>query len=181
MAQEWNIKSRGHGCTVCNEPFADKQPCISALRETEQGYDRVDVCVGCWHKAARDWEPFSVWEGIYENPQVVVKEDPVNKETAESLLRRLVALDDPAMRHVVYVLAVMLERSKRLVERDAKPQEDGTILRVYEHRANGDSFVVLDPRLCLDQIGDVQRQVVELLSGTGHLHDGAVAAPKTGE
>jgi hypothetical protein len=73
------------------------------------------------------------------------------------------------MQNVIYVLAVMLERGKQLVERDAKLQADSTILRVYEHRASGDSFVVLDPRLRLDQIGDVQRQVVELLGGTGHL------------
>lgn len=181
MAQEWNIRSRGHACTMCGEPFVDKQPCISALKEVAQGYDRVDACVACWRMSARDWEPFSVWDGIYEKPLVVVKEDSVNKETAESLLRRLVTLDDPAMQHVIYVLAVMLERSKRLVERDAKPQDDGTILRIYEHRASGDSFVVLDPRLRLDQIGGVQRQVVELLSGTGHLHDEAAAAAKTGE
>ena len=73
------------------------------------------------------------------------------------------------MRNVVYVLAVMLERGKQLVERDARPHESGGILRVYEHRKSGDVFTVLDPRLRLDEIGEVQRQVVTLLSGTTHL------------
>jgi len=177
MAQEWNIRSRGHACTVCNKAFEDKQPCVSALRETEEGYDRVDACTGCWRAGGRDWEPFSMWEGVYEKPPAVAKEEPVKKDTAETLLRRLVTLDDPAMQNVVYVLAVMLERGKQLVERDAKPQEGGTILRVYEHRATGDSFVVRDPRLRLDQIGDVQRQVVDLLSGTGHLHAEPTGSP----
>ena len=169
MAQEWNIKSRGHACLLCGTAFAAKQPCISALKGSEQGYDRVDACVGCWQASGRDWKPFSVWDGVYEKPPVVLKEEPVTKESAETLLRRLVTLGDPAMQNVIYVLAVMLERGKQLVERDAKLQADSTILRVYEHRASGDSFVVLDPRLRLDQIGDVQRQVVELLGGTGHL------------
>ena len=76
------------------------------------------------------------------------------------------ALDDPAMKNVVYVLAVMLERSKILVERDRKEQEDGTIRRVYEDRKNGDTFVILDPRLRLENLAEVQQQVVALLSGT---------------
>jgi hypothetical protein len=67
---------------------------------------------------------------------------------------------------VVYVLAVMLERTKILVERDAKELQDGTIRRVYEDRKNGDTFIILDPRIRLENLGDVQRQVVELLSGT---------------
>lgn len=176
MAQEWNIRSRGHVCHVCQKKFSDKQLCVSALRVSEEGFDRMDCCQPCWKAALRDWEPFSLWEGAYEIPVVVVKEEPVKKDTAEMLLRHLVALEDPAMQNVVYVLAVMLERGKQLVERDAKPHESGGILRIYEHRKTGDSFVVLDPRLRLDQIGEVQRQVVALLSGTGHLQADMVSA-----
>ena len=70
------------------------------------------------------------------------------------------------MKNVVYVLAVMLERSKILVERDAKELEDGKIRRVYEDRKQGDTFVILDPRLRLENLAEVQSQVVALLSGT---------------
>ena len=77
------------------------------------------------------------------------------------------------MKNVVYVLAVMLERSKILVERAAKPQPDGTIRRVYEDRKSGDSFIILDPRLRLENLAEVQQQVVALLSGQDVLNDGA--------
>lgn len=178
MAQEWNIRPRGKACAICGQPFADKQPCVSALRETQEGYERMDCCAPCWKGMSRDWEPFSIWEGEFEAPAPTAqKVEPVKKETAESLLRKLITLDDPAMRNAVYVLAVMLERGKQLVERDAKPQEDGTILRIYEQKKSGDSFIVLDPRLRLDQLGDVQRQVVSLLSGTEAL--GADGAAKS--
>ena len=70
------------------------------------------------------------------------------------------------MKNVVYVLAVMLERSKILVERDQKMLDDGTIRRVYEDRKQGDTFVILDPRLRLENLAEVQQQVVALLSGT---------------
>jgi len=166
MAQEWNIKSRGHVCTLCGKPLADKAPVVSALRELPDGYERFDCHPECWNATPRDWSPFSQWEGVYAAPPPPDKKEPLKKETADELLRNLIALEDPAMKNVVYVLAVMLERSKILVERDAKEQEDHTIIRVYEHRKTGESFVVLDPRIRLENLGEVQGQVVALLSGT---------------
>ncbi|HNX33053.1 MAG TPA: hypothetical protein PKM57_00395 [Kiritimatiellia bacterium] len=175
MAQEWNIRPRGHVCSICAQPFADKRPCVSVLRETENTYERLDCHLACWQSQPRDWEPFSFWEGEYEAPAPAPsKGEPLKKETAEGLLRRLITLEDPAMQNVVYVLAVMLERGKQLIERDAKPHEGGGILRVYEHKKSGDTFVVLDPRLRLDQLGEVQQQVVALLSGTQALGEAEV-------
>jgi hypothetical protein len=173
MAQEWNLRPRGRACCVCSQAFADRQPCVSVLRENQAAFERRDYCSPCWKAEQRDGPPFSVWEGEYLAPPAVVKEEPVKKETAETLLRKLILLEDPAQRNVVYVLAVMLERARQLVERDAKPHESGGILRVYEHRRTGDSFTVLDPRLRLDEIGEVQRQVVALLSGAGPPEAGA--------
>lgn len=140
---------------------------MSVLKEVEGGYERLDCHPECWKAAPRDWAPFSAWEGVYvAPPPPQSKREALKKETADELLRRLIALEDPAMKNVVYVLAVMLERSKILVERDAREQEDRSILRIYEHRRTGESFIVLDPRLRLENLGDVQQQVVALLSGT---------------
>lgn len=173
MSQEWNIRSRGHVCSVCAQPFADKQPCVSVLRESPEGFERRDYHTVCWRDEQRDWRPYSFWDGAYDAPPVVSKAEPVKKDTAESLLRRLILLEDPAMRNVVYVLAIMLERGKQLVERDAKPQEGGGILRVYEHKKTADIFTVLDPQLRMDEIGSVQQQVVAMLSGTTPLQTAA--------
>ena len=154
MSQEWNIRCRGHFCTVCEKPLVDRAPVVSALRDTGEGYERFDCHPECWKTAPRDWEPFSQWDGVYFAPVKEVKKEPLKKEDAGELL------------NVVYVLAVMLERSKILVERDAKQLDDGLIRRVYEDRKNGDTFVILDPRLRLENLGEVQQQVVALLSGT---------------
>jgi hypothetical protein len=146
--------------------LVDRAPVVSALRDTGEGYERFDWQPECWKTAPRDWEPFSQWDGVYFAPVKEVKKEPLKKEDAGELLRKLITLDDPAMKNVVYVLAVMLERSKILVERDAKQLDDGLIRRVYEDRKNGDTFVILDPRLRLENLGEVQQQVVALLSGT---------------
>ena len=166
MAQDWNLRSRAHVCSICQKPLEDHSPVVSVLKETGGVYERQDCHPECWKTAPRDWEPFSQCDGVYLKPVKEEKQEPLKKEDAGELLRQLVTLEDPAMKNVVYVLAVMLERSKILVERDAKPQDDGTILRVYEDRKNGDSFVILDPRLRLENLGEVQQQVVALLSGT---------------
>lgn len=167
MSQEWNIRSRGHVCSVCQKDLTDRAPVISVLRETTEGYERWDCHPECWKSAPRDWQAFSQWEGVYiAPPPPTAKKEALKKETADELLRRLISLDDPTMKNVVYVLAVMLERSKILVERDAREQADHTILRVYEHRHTGESFVVLDPRIRLENLAEVQQQVVALLSGT---------------
>ena len=176
MVQDWNIKSRGHVCSFCGKPLVDKTPVVSALRETESGYDRYDVHPECWKTAERDWEPFSQWDGVYLAPVKEVKHEALKKEDAGELLRELITMDDPAMKNVIYVLAVMLERSKILVERDAKTMEDGSIRRVYEDRKQGDSFVILDPRLRLENLAEVQSQVVALLSGTKSLSEVTVVS-----
>lgn len=172
MAQEWNIRHRAHECSICGCKFEDKQNCVSLLRKVTGSYERMDCCVGCWDRLERDWEPFSLWDGIYRVPKPAeIRKEPVRKDTAETLLRKLIDLEDPAMRNVVYVLAVMLERGKQLIERDTKPHESGGILRVYEDKHSGDTFVVLDPKLHLDKLAIVQQQVVALLSGTKTLEE----------
>ena len=171
MSQDWNIRARGHVCSACGKPLVDKTLVVSALREAAGGYERLDCHPECWKTMARDWEPFSLWDGVYFAPVREEKKEPVKKEDAGELLRQLVTLDDPAMKNVVYVLAVMLERSKILVERDVKVLEDGTYRRVYEDRKQGDTFVILDPRIRLENLADVQAQVVSLLSGTKTLSD----------
>ena len=55
-------------CTICGKPLVDKAPVVSALRETASGYDRYDCHPECWKTQERDWEPFSVWDGVYLAP-----------------------------------------------------------------------------------------------------------------
>lgn len=177
---EWNIRPRGRSCAFCQRAFVGKDPCVSILKDASEGsgFERLDVCPACWKSTPRDWEPFSVWEGVFEEPVQEKKPEPLKKDTAEELLRRLVTLDDPEERSVVYLLAVMLERSRILIERGIKTQEDGTTLRIYEHRKSGDTFLILDPHLRLDDLSAVQHQVIDLLSGTTALDEAAAASPE---
>jgi len=162
MAQEWDIKPRGSACMKCESAFADGETCFSALVYGEEGYARHDFCESCWPTVPEAASPYSTWKGIFHLPPAE-PEEALKKETAESLLRRLMEEEEDRHANVIYILAVMLERKRELTERDVQTRDDGSLVRVYEMRRTGESFIIPDPQLRLDQIEEVQRQVMEML------------------
>lgn len=164
MAHDWNIKPGGGVCSKCGKDFEEGQECVSALFNVpETGYERRDYCIECFASREDGGEPFCQWQREFvPSRNDMAKKDPIQRETAEDLLRRLIDIGDPVNTNVIYILAVMLERKKQLIERSAVPV-DGGIMRFYEHKASGDTFQILDPRLQLDAIGEVQQQIISLL------------------
>lgn len=163
---DWNIQPRAKTCQDCQKPFADKEELHTLLKESRQGYERIDVCGTCFeasHKAklAGMKNLLSHWQTIHTVPPPGAPE-PIQKGTAEEILRRLVGLKDPAYAGSCFILAVMLER-KRLLRVKATREVDGKRLLVYEQAKTGDLFHIVDPELKLDQLEAVNRQVADLL------------------
>jgi hypothetical protein len=163
MAQDWNIRPRSNLCSACEKTFENMEAYYSALVFGEEGYQRGDFCVACWVGKEAELQPYSSWKGTFIVPPEVPDNDPLKKETAESLLRRLIEDENDHNAPVIYILAVMLERKKTLIEKDVKIDEDGTVHRVYEHKESGEVFLILDPQLKLDKLQEVQIQVSEML------------------
>ncbi|MBL7114600.1 MAG: hypothetical protein ISS35_02445 [Kiritimatiellae bacterium] len=163
MAQDWDIKSRGSQCSQCEKQFEDLESYYALLTFGEEGYERKDYCQPCWKLEDRENQAFSTWKGTFRLPPAKA-EEPLQKENAESLLRRLLEDDPEEHVNVIYILAVMLERKKLLDEKDVRMSED-TTLRIYEHKKTGETFVVRDPHLRLDELEHVQQSVIDLLDG----------------
>jgi len=162
---DWNIQSRAHACEACGKTFADREAYHTLLSEEKADLRRSDICAGCWEKqfseGARDRKGFiSYWQGIYEAPPPVV--DPIHKDTAETLLRKLIEQNDPRYAPAGYILAVMLER-KRILKVREQIVGDGKRTFIYEQPKTGDVFTIADPNLRLDQLEEVQRDVAALL------------------
>jgi hypothetical protein len=162
---EWNIQSRAHTCAACGRQFADKEVYHTLLFDERADFRRSDICQACWQKqysdGARDRKGFiSYWHGVYEAPPP--PSDPIQKETAESLLRKLIELNDPHYLAAGYILAVMLER-KRLLKVKEQLTRDGHRVFIYEQPATGDVFTIIDPALQLNQLEQVQHDVAALL------------------
>ena len=162
---EWNIQSRAHACEACAQPFADQQPYHTLLLDETPLLRRSDICEPCWQKQSaadnRSRAGFiSHWQGIFETPPPVV--DAIHKDTAETLLRKLVEQNDPQHAPAAYILAVMLER-KRLLKIKEQLTRDGQRVFIYEQPRTGDIFTIVDPNLQLNQLDQVQRDVAALL------------------
>ena len=103
----------------------------------------------------------SFWQGVYEAPPPAPAE-PIKKETAETLLRKIIELNDPKYAAAAFILAVRLER-KRMLKVKEQIRQGGRRLFIYEQPKTGEVFTVPDPDLQLNQLEQVQHDVVELL------------------
>jgi hypothetical protein len=162
---EWNIQSRAHACSACGKSFADQEAYHTLLFDEKADFRRSDICQACWQKqyseGARDRKGFiSYWQGVYLAPTPHV--DAIQKENAESLLRKLIELNDPRYIPAGYILAVMLER-KRLLKVKEQLVRDGHRVFIYEQVGTGDVFTIIDPNLQLNQLEQVQHDVANLL------------------
>lgn len=180
---EWNIQSRANACQSCKKTFADKEEFHTLLFDSKLGYERSDICEECWKQqyseGAVDRKGFiSYWQSQYHVPPAAPP-DPIQKETAETLLRKLLEKNDPAHNSARYILAAMLER-KRILKVKAQLSRDGQRVFVYEHPKTGDLFQIPDPNLQLDQLEAVQKDVLHLLQHGLPEENGAVAAPEGG-
>ena len=165
LITEWNIQSLARACEACGRPFVDKENYHTLLFDEKTDFRRSDICEACWQKqyseGSRDRKGFiSYWHGVYEAPPA--PSDPIQRETAESLLRKLIEQNDPQHLAAGYILAVMLER-KRLLKIKEQIVRDGQRVFIYEQPATGDVFTIIDPGLKLDQLESVQRDVAALL------------------
>jgi hypothetical protein len=166
---EWNIQSRAHQCQGCTSAFKDRQPYHTLLFESTHGFERRDLCESCWKSSPHGAKPelipepsfVSHWQGIYEAPPAG-RPDAIQKDTAETLLRKLLERRDDRYKAASYILAVMLER-KRLLKIKSQLREGNQRIFVYEHGASGDVFTIVDPDLQLAQLESVQHDVANLL------------------
>ncbi|MDA0989379.1 MAG: hypothetical protein O3A51_01335 [Verrucomicrobia bacterium] len=162
MAQDWDIKPRDEACRQCETAFADQQAYTSLLLIDENGYSRRDFCESCGEVAGTEVTSVSSWRGVFKLPPPA-PEEPLKKENAESLLRRFMESESSDNINVVYILAIMLERKRLLIEQAVQTRDDGTLIRVYEHRQTGESFLIPDPRLQLNELEAIQDEVAVLL------------------
>lgn len=173
---EWNIQSRGHACQSCHTPFADHEIYHTILFDEKKDFLRIDVCEKCWtsqYSESRDRKGFiSCWQGEYHVPPAPV--EAIQKESAETLLRKLIEVNDPKHAAASFILAVMLER-KRILKVKEQVRIEGKRIFIYEQPKTGDVFTIPDPNLQLNQLEEVQRDVAQLLEHG--LPEGSAAAP----
>ena len=165
LANEWAIKHRADACAATHRPFRPGEYFYTLLFREGDGFRREDLSEEAWRARNDNIQPFSFWKTRYE-PAPAAPPEPLAKETAEQLFRRLISSPD-APANACYVLAVMLERKRVLKQIKTDQAETGRVL-VYEQPASGDVFIVPDPQLRMDEIESVQNEVAQLLRAATH-------------
>jgi len=169
MNQDWEIRKRSDVCTRTQRPFREGEFFYTAIFREGEGFRREDVAEEAWAAQDGTEAPFSFWRAKFEMPPPPPPE-PLAKQDAESMLRKLIEENSDATKNARYILALMLERKRIL-----KPMEstDPDVL-VYERAETGETFLIPNPRLTLAQVPEVQREVSALLG----LQLGAEAPPE---
>ena len=163
LPNEWAIKHRADSCAVTQRPFVPGEYFYTLLYHGADGYRREDLSEEAWQSRNENIRPFSFWKSRYE-PLPPKPAEPVPKESAEQLFRRLMASDSPPA-NACYVLAAMLERKRVLKQVKTESRDGGRRVLIYEQGSTGDVFIVPDPQLRLDELENVQNEVAELLRG----------------
>ncbi|MGH8092826.1 MAG: hypothetical protein ACREIF_05080 [Chthoniobacterales bacterium] len=162
LADEWSIQHRSEVCAVTGRPFAPGENFYTLLFRDGDGFRRQDLSEEAWQLRNENLRPFSFWRARFEPPPPAPP-DPLPKENAEELFRRLVRAAERANVNACYVLAAMLERKKILKQIQTEERDRGRVL-IYEHAKTGDVFIVPDPQLHLDELESVQREVAGLMT-----------------
>jgi hypothetical protein len=165
--ENWNIRSRAHACCHTAQPFADGETFMTVLLEDPKTGELVrrDYSLAGWAEVEPTLNSaFSFWRSEYEAVKTEARPEIAEKESAETLLRRLCEEDSIMTENTRYILAVMLERKKQLKQTGTRETEDATFL-VYEHQKSGEVYIIRDPELKLAQIEEVQTEVSRLLAG----------------
>ena len=170
MPPDWTIQARADRCDVTGRPFAEGETFYTLLYRDPRhdAFSRRDVSAEGWKRlrAERaDPPPFCFWRAKFIPPPPAAPE-ALPKADAESLLRRYLTDNRAEHTRVIYILVLMLERKRLLRPTHSRDDEaTGQRLLFYEHARTGETFVVADPGLRLDQLEEVQREVAGLLKG----------------
>lgn len=156
----WEIQKRSTACGGCGNVFEEGETYHGTLRREGEAFLRRDLCEDCWARPLGDGSPgfFSQWRGTFRVPETPSPVEPIRGDVVERLLKRYLGSSSPGEARICYVLSLFLERKRRFVERD-RVREEGRSWILYEDRRTGDTFLVEDPGMRLDEVPQVQREV----------------------
>lgn len=180
MQQNWSIRSRAHECALTGRPFEDGESFHTAIYfdPQENGYVRRDISTDAWSQELETRKPIASWKTVYQKVVVEAKPEIAPKESAQELLQRFIEEGDPKTENARYILALMLERKRQIVQ-TAEKEVDGAKMLFYENKKTGEIFIVRDPELKLEEVAQIQEEVATILAFGGPAAEAAKVAGVT--
>lgn len=151
-------------CAVTNEPIAPEEPFVAALRETPQGFERLDIKLAAWESFDRT-DIVAFWKMTMPKAEAK-KKLLVDDNVLCDLLERLQDVESIEKQCFRFVLALILMR-KRLVIYENTRIENGKEIWTMRLKGKEQSFDLIDPKPTDEQIAAVKDQLGQILSEEG--------------
>ncbi|MFC1643669.1 hypothetical protein ACFL1F_01140 [Chlamydiota bacterium] len=168
MQSEWLINRREKKCHDCSRDFTEGDNYIGALVKENNEFLRYDYCVSCWDvdEGLKKDDIFSFWRGHIPIKEEIEEEPLSNIEKVEKLLKKLTEQKKVPM-EACYLLAVILERKRIIKQVDTKiDSSTGEEKLVFEFKKTGESIVLTNPHIKLEEIPLIQAEIEEILGNT---------------
>jgi hypothetical protein len=160
-AAGYDVGRPGTACSKCGAALPPGTRLMAVLRESEIGFERVDVCTNCWPGIDRR-ELVAFWQTTVPHPEAK-KKIFVDDDVLCDLFVRLQDAAEQAKLNFRFVLGLILMR-KRLVIYQSSRNENGTDVWVVKLKGREEPVEMIDPKLTEQQVGDVSRQLGDILS-----------------
>ncbi len=157
------IRPRGV-CSVSGKPIEPGEKFMAALRETPQGFERVDVTLDCWPNfdhAGNDIVGF--WQTTMPRPEQKKKlfvDDAILCE----LFERLSGATEPNKVDFRFVLGLVLMRKRMVIYENTRQEDGGREIWVVRMKGKQELIDLLNPHLDEARIGEVSQQLGEILN-----------------
>jgi len=159
MVTDYQIQPNSRRCAVTGRELQPGERYFSALIEEGNQFVRRDFCVEAWTGPPPG--TFSFWTGKVPPPQENAK-PRFDDDLLEECFHRLEGQTDPGRVNFRYVLTLLLIRRKRLKFENSAVENGVESLSVRGTR-DGKTYVVVNPRLTEEEMGQVQEEVFRVL------------------
>lgn len=161
MATEWQIPRSIYECEQCKRTFEVDEAYQAFVYETDEGYERLNYCVGCVEHARA--ESIGSWRAARPEP-ANTKAQKFDREAIYGFFVTLEDTEDLQKRQFRFVLALLLWRQK--VIRFIDSAQDGEVETWhFVEPKSAQSFNVVRPPLDQDEIERLSDQLEKLMAG----------------
>lgn len=159
---------RPHGlCHVTGGPIAPGQTYFAALRETPEGFQRLEFLPEAWNTWPAEEKAglLAFWRTEMATREAEKRKLLVDDDILAELFRRLADVAEPEKLAFRFMLGLILMRKKKLVYEGSETNAAGRDVWRMRFRKEEEVLEVIDPKLDESQLEEVGRQVGQILHG----------------
>ena len=157
----YEVGRPGGKCAISGATIAPDDKFIAALRETATGFERLDISLPCWEQFDRNGI-IAFWKTTMPRAEAK-KKVFVDDEVLCGLFERLAETTEPNKLSFRFVLGLILMRKRMLVYEGTRREGEREIWSM-RFRGREEKLDLLNPHLTEEQVGDVSRQLGEILN-----------------